>query len=91
MQSSRQVPGTENTREEGIFFFSAKRVALAAKLVGICVAVTVLMIPIFLLFLTEMSSEVKSVMVLIFVLAFATAISLVTDAKMETVFLGTCA
>jgi len=78
-------------QENEVFFFSEARIALAARLLSVCVAATVLMIPVFLLYLTTMGRKVTSIMVLLFVLAFAAIISLLTDAKMETVFVGTCA
>ena len=74
-----------------VFFFSEARITLAVRLLSVCVAATVLMIPVFLLHLTNMNREATSVMVLIFVLVFAAIISLFTDAKMETIFVGTCA
>jgi hypothetical protein len=61
------------------------------RLAAVCVAVIVLLIPIFLLYLLCMSRAAVSGMVLAFVLAFATLLSLLTSAGVETVFLGTCA
>jgi hypothetical protein len=58
-------------------------------MIAICLAVAILLIPIFLLFLTEMSRKASSVMVLLFVLAFAISMSLM-GAKAESVFVGTC-
>ncbi|KAH7395481.1 hypothetical protein BKA64DRAFT_60032 [Cadophora sp. MPI-SDFR-AT-0126] len=89
MQSRKHDQGSTQVNE--VFFFSESRIALAAKLLSVCVAVTVLMIPVFLLYLTKMDPKAISIIVLMFVLAFATIVSLFTDAKMETVFVGTCA
>ncbi|KAH7317967.1 hypothetical protein BKA65DRAFT_557385 [Rhexocercosporidium sp. MPI-PUGE-AT-0058] len=88
MQSSKRSQATGGNE---VFVFSEARIAFAARLLSVCVAATVLMIPVFLLHPTNMSSKATSVMVLMFVLTFATIISLFTDAKMETVFVGTCA
>ena len=58
-------------------------------MIAICLVVAILLIPIFLLFLTELSRKTTSVMVLVFVLAFAVSMSLM-GAKAESVFVGTC-
>lgn len=53
------------------------------------VAVTVLLIPIFLLYFFKLSEILSAAMVLIFVLAFAAMMSIFTGGKVETVFVGT--
>lgn len=58
---------------------------------AVCVAVTIVLIPVFLLFLTKMSRKVTSAMVLVFVLGFATLMSVFTGARVESVFVATCA
>ncbi|KAG9229597.1 hypothetical protein BJ875DRAFT_522616 [Amylocarpus encephaloides] len=75
--------------DEGIQAFSVHKIALGAKWLSVCVAVTILLIPVFLLFLTRTSSAETVVMVLLFVLAFASIMSL-AGASVVSLFIGTC-
>ncbi|KIN08807.1 hypothetical protein OIDMADRAFT_23563 [Oidiodendron maius Zn] len=76
-------------QEQIVYLFSNDKISLFAQMIAICLVVAILLIPIFLLFLTEMSRKTTSVMVLVFVLAFAVSMSLM-GAKAESVFVGTC-
>jgi len=78
-------------RDPAVHFFSSSKIAFLGRLAAVCVAVTISLIPIFLLYLTQMNREAVAGMVLAFVLAFATLTSLLTSAGVETVSLGTCA
>lgn len=60
-----------------------------ARIIVVCVAVTILLTPIFILYLLEMSGIAAATMILIFVLVFAILISIFTRGKVETVFIGT--
>jgi hypothetical protein len=88
LRDDRQVHGVQ---DPAVHFFSSKKIAFVGRLAAVVVAVTILLIPIFLLYLTQMSRGAVSGMVLAFVLAFATLMSLLTSAGVETVFAGTCA
>lgn len=79
------------TQDPAVHFFSSVKIAFVGRLAAVCVAVTILLIPIFLLYLTQMSRRAVSGMLLAFVLAFATLISLFTSSGAETVFVSTCA
>jgi uncharacterized RDD family membrane protein YckC len=81
---------SHGTHDQHVYFFSSEKVSLVAKIMAVCVAVTILLIPVFLLFLTQMTRNMTSVMILIFVLAFATLMSLFTGARAESVFISTC-
>jgi hypothetical protein len=87
LRDKKQIHGAH---DQEVYFFSGTRIALVANLIGVCIAVTTLLIPVFLLYLTEMSRKMISVMVLVFVVAFATFMSLFTGAGIESVFVGTC-
>jgi hypothetical protein len=88
LREDKEVHGIQ---DPGVHFFSTTKIAFVGRLAAVCIAVTILLIPIFLLYLTRMSRVAVSGMVLAFVLAFATLMSLLTSAGVETVFLGTCA
>ncbi|KAF8850126.1 hypothetical protein BDZ45DRAFT_207642 [Acephala macrosclerotiorum] len=87
LRDGKQVHGTHDKQVQ---FFSSAKLALFAKFLTICVAITILLIPIFLLSLVEMSKVVTLIVVLIFVLTFATLMSLLTAAGPESIFVGTC-
>jgi hypothetical protein len=86
----RFLRGKTQIQDREVFFFSNARIAIAAKLMAVCVAVTLLLIPVFLLYLTDMSRKTTSVTVLLFVIAFAILISIFSGARVENVFVGTC-
>ena len=54
-------------------------------------AVAILLVPVFLLFLLPMGHQAMTWMVFGFVLAFAATMSAVTEAKVQEVFVGTAA
>jgi hypothetical protein len=87
----RDEDETPGVQDQQVYFFSTDKIALVGKIMAVCVAVTIVLIPVFLLFLTEMSRKTTSIMVLVFVLGFATLMSLLTGASVERVFAATCA
>ena len=88
LRDEDETPGVQDPQ---VYFFSTDKIALVGKIMAVCVAVTIVLIPVFLLFLTEMSRKTTSIMVLVFVLGFATLMSLLTGASVERVFAATCA
>jgi hypothetical protein len=88
LREDNEVHGVQ---DPAVHFFSSAKIAFVGRLAAVCVAVTILLIPIFLLYLTSMSRGAVSGMVLAFVLTFAMLVSLLTSAGVETVFVGTCA
>jgi hypothetical protein len=87
LKDKDEVPGTG---DPDVYSFSRSKIVVVGRLIAVCVAVTVLLIPIFLLYLTQMSRGAVAGMVLAFVLAFAALMSLFTGAGAEVVFIGTC-
>ena len=81
---------TQSVPNSGIYTFSRTKVAIFAKVLALIVAFTVLIIPVILLYLTQMSNGARAGMVLIFVPAFAILMSLFLRARVEAVFIGTC-
>jgi len=87
MGDNAQVQGAE---DPSVYFFSRSKIILVGKIIAICLAVTILLIPIFLLYLTDLSRGEVAGMVLAFVLMFAMLMSLFTGAGVEVVFVGSC-
>lgn len=77
------------TKDSTVELFSASRIAIVARLVVVCFAVLVLYIPVILFLLTSMSRACMSVVVLTFVLVFSSIMSLLTDAGIQEIFVGT--
>jgi hypothetical protein len=80
----------DSVKNEGqIYVFPVAKIAAAGKILMVCVAVTILLIPVFFLYLIAMSSIITLIMIMAFVFVFATVMSL-SGAKVENVFIGTC-
>jgi hypothetical protein len=62
---------------------------MVARLIVVFFAVTVLFVPVILFLLTPMSRAWMAAVVLAFVFIFAIMISLLTDADMQEIFIGT--
>lgn len=63
-------------------------IRFADKCLGSLLAAGILLVPVYLLFLLEMSKDMMAVTTSIFVLAFIMFMSLATDAKVHEVFVG---
>jgi VIT1/CCC1 family predicted Fe2+/Mn2+ transporter len=81
----------QGAQDQGVYFFSREMITRLAKLIAVSLAVAVLLIPVFLLSVTQMTRTMTSTVVLIFVLVFAILISILSGAGTESVFIGTCA
>ena len=71
-------------------FFSCRRIALVANITGVCIAISVLLIPVFVLSMANINRLQSSAVVFVFTVLFATVISLITDTKVESLFMSTC-
>jgi len=69
--------------------FSVERVNVFARLMVVFLAVLVLFTPVILFLLTSMSGACMSVVVLAFVFVFSIMMSLLTDAGIQEIFVGT--
>ncbi|KAN0095720.1 hypothetical protein V8E51_016431 [Hyaloscypha variabilis] len=79
----------ENTSKD---MFSALRTPRLAKFVfAILIPVTMLLAPVLLLSLVSMQRKLATTVVIVFVLAFAVLMSALAGAKVEVIFLSTCA
>ncbi|CAG8979744.1 hypothetical protein HYALB_00013488 [Hymenoscyphus albidus] len=85
----RKSKQEQGGKEKDVHVFSSQKIEFWARIVLVCVASTILLIPIFLLYLLELSDTLAAATALIFVLAFATMISILTEGKVDTVFVGT--
>jgi hypothetical protein len=81
----------QRTSEGDVHFFSEKSIALAAKLIAVIIACAILLVPVLILSLKSLSEKAAAIMVLVFVLTFAVVMSLFSKAKLESLFIGTCA
>lgn len=70
-------------------FWSIPRIAICARLVVVFIAVLVLFIPVILFLLTSMSRAWMAVVVLSFDFIFCVMISLLTNAGIQEIFVGT--
>jgi hypothetical protein len=77
--------------EEGTYLFSYRRIAVAANIIVVCIVISVLLIPVFVLYMANITPLQSSAVVLVFTALFAAIISLLTDTKTENVFMSTCA
>ena len=65
------------------------RIRIAARLLVVFIAVLVLFIPVILFLLTSMSRAWMAAVVLVFVFLFSGMISLLADAGVQEIFIGT--
>lgn len=79
---------TSNPR---IFHHSSDRLAICGRLIVVFLAVNFLLIPVFLLFLVQMSRAAMALVVMGFLLAFAAVLALVAQARMGEILIGTAA
>jgi len=77
------------THDSSIEFFSENRIGIFAGLISVFLAVTVLFIPVILFLLTSMGRSWMAVVTLSFVLIFSVMITLLTDAGVQEIFVGT--
>jgi hypothetical protein len=77
------------TKDPSVELFSTYRISIFAKLIVVFFAVLVLFVPVILFFLTSMSKAWMAVVVLSFVFIFSVMMSLLTDAGVQEVFVGT--
>jgi len=76
-------------RNSRVELVSTARISIFAKLIVVFFAVLVLFIPVILFLLTSMSRASMSVVVLSFVFIFSIMMSLLTDAGVQEIFVGT--
>jgi hypothetical protein len=67
------------------------RLKIVANILEVSVAMIMLLIPVYLLFLVEMSKNMMATVASIFVFLFTVVVSSVTGAKVQEVFFGSAA
>jgi uncharacterized membrane protein len=77
------------TSDPHINYYSPARLSAMSKIIPVFLAVALLLIPVFLLFLVRMSRGVMAVTALSFVFFFSLVLSTMTPAKVHEVFFGT--
>ena len=76
-------------QDDGIYVFPVNHIAIAAKVLLVCVALGVLLIPVFLLYLVSMSNVARLIVILVSLSAFVIVLSS-AGVKVEGIFIGTC-
>lgn len=79
------------TTDPYVDHYSKDRFALLIKTITVALAVGILFVPVLLLFLVDMSHQGKAWTLFGFVLAFSIIISVVTEAKVHEILIGTAA
>lgn len=90
-QYQRFLTGKDKNTKTGLFLYrEGHRIALR-KMIYVIVAVCLLLVPVFVLFLVNMPRLAMAFTVFGFILAFAIIMSLMTEARLEALLLGTAA
>lgn len=79
----------QNAQDSSIEFFSTARISLVARLMAVFFAVLILFIPVILFLLVSMSKAWMAIVILGFVFSFAIIVSLLTEAGIQEIFVGT--
>ena len=79
------------TDDEFVHLYSVDKLKIAANILEVSVAVILLLIPVFLLFLVPMSKPMMATIASLFVLLFSVVVSSLTGAKVQEVFFGSAA
>lgn len=79
------------TSDPYVHHYSTSRLGIVAKLVASAVAFGILLIPVFILYLTNLSREKMAVIVGSFVLMFMVSISVLVDVTAHDFFIGIAA
>jgi archaellum biogenesis protein FlaJ (TadC family) len=78
----------EKTTDKGIQYYSDSRLGVFVKMLVAFSTVGLLMVPVWILILVDMSATLMLVTVLLFVCAFLTVLSLFTAVKRQDIFFG---
>jgi hypothetical protein len=81
----------QKTDDKFVRIFSKNRLKTAANILEVSVAMIMLLVPVYLLFLVEMSKHMMAIVASIFVFLFTVMISTVTGANVQEVFFGSAA
>jgi hypothetical protein len=79
----------QDTKDSTIEFFSIARISLVARLIVVFLAVLVLFITVILFLLVPMGKACMAIVVLAFVFCFSAMVTLLTDAGIQEIFVGT--
>jgi hypothetical protein len=81
----------QKTDDKFVRIFSIDRLKIIANILEVSIAMIMLLIPVYLLFLVEMSKHMMATVASIFVFLFTVVVSSVTGAKVQEVFFGSAA
>ncbi|KAN0119418.1 hypothetical protein V8E51_001626 [Hyaloscypha variabilis] len=87
----RDIETRRKTDDEYIDHYSHAKLRLLANILEVSMAVIILLIPVFLLFLIPMSKPMMATVTALFVILFSVVVSSVTGTKVQEVFFGSAA
>ena len=88
IQTEREL---SKTRDPYVDHYSPGRLNILVKAITVSLAIGMLLIPVMLLFLLQMSRQSMAWLVFGFVMAFAVTLSVITQAKVQDILVGTSA
>jgi len=88
LQPEREL---RKTTDPWVDHYAKSRLTILIKVIAVAMAVCMLLVPVLLLFLVSMSRQTMAWTVVGFVLAFSTIMSIVTEAKVHEILIGTAA
>ncbi|PVH80171.1 hypothetical protein DL98DRAFT_654965 [Cadophora sp. DSE1049] len=88
LQPEREL---HKTTDPWVDHYAKGRLAILIKVIAVALAVAMLLVPVLLLFLVSMSRQTMAWTVFGFVLAFSITMSIVTEAKVHEILIGTAA
>ena len=87
----RDTETSRKTDDEFVHHYSPGKLKILANILEVSLAMILLLIPVYLLFLVEMSKPMMATVLSLFVIVFSVVVSSVTGAKAHDVFLGSAA
>lgn len=88
LQTEREL---ERTKDPNVDYYAPGHLAVLVKTLSVSLTVSLLLIPVFVLFLVPMSKEAMAWMVFGFVVAFSITISIMTEARAQELLIGSAA
>ena len=79
------------TDDEAVHLYSHAKLKILANILEVSMAVIILLIPVFLLFLIPMSKPIMATVTALFVILFSVVVASVTGTKVQEVFFGSAA
>lgn len=75
--------------DKAVDYYSSSRIKSVVRVFSVCIAVGILLVPVYLLFLVPMARGVMAITASAFLVLFAGIMTFMTGAKLDFVFVGT--